>query len=1200
MATRNDITVLWHLDPRLIFVAAPSVEVTIQDLHDTLRDLEDEPENMIYPSIISTAGKENLGGGVQVGLTATLQNARLGFDARKEWISDGYVTSADINGLTLIDSEATFISDGVVPGAWIVNIDDRAIASVRVVDSETRLTTDLLDSGFNNQFEVDDDYRIMRVIQMNVSGGNLVAVDGYGAELDPIIPTAGTQVVRTAASSATLQSQLQLEHATYNERITIDVTSAFSGTAFPIGSQIQPVNNVTDAIIIATARGFNRFFIIGDITFVTGDVISGFIIEGDSPVKSTITVDPGAIVTDVEFLNATLSGTLDGGSQIERCQLNDVSFIDGLIQRCALTGTITLSGATQASIFNSASGIPGSDTPIIDMGGSGSAMIMRNYSGGIKLINKTGPDPVSIDINSGQIIIDSTVTNGLIIIRGMGEPVEDNSTGTAIIDTTGYLSTVTISAAVWDGYIANHDAYGTFGRALSFQVSEEAEVSGGTAAIPQTTLRQADDYWNDHQVVIRDAVTNEIVVRNITDYSRTNGALTLNNPLPFTPQVNDHVLIFAKSAAASATVDNTAIAAAVWDKSMSDHDAYGSFGRALGFQVSEETFISGGTAAIPQTNLRQPDDFWNDHQVVIKDVTTNEIIVRNITDYAQTNGALTLNTALPFTPAVNDPVLIFAKSAAASATVDNAAIADAVWDESLAGHATLGTAGAITAATIYMHRVHVSSTGAAGTVIGVNGTPGNPVDSLADAETIATALGLTSFHIMSGSFILTSSFTEWLFTGQDEAEIDINGQNVNSSIFEDILVKGTNVGTISIKRGIIEDITDFKGLVSQSGISGTISLAAGESTFERCHSREPGTGTPTIDAVGAGRTINFRAYSGGLQVENMTDASNIMTAEFIAGQMIIDSSCTAGTIDVRGIIKPLQDNSAGTTVITSGVVNQQVISDAVWDEATADHTTTGTFGSTNQADAYQTADAIWTTQASGYFNNDGSMGQVLGFTLAASATVTASVDGYTIQTNLSQASNFWTGHQAVLYDVSTGIRVARNISTYTQSSGTVTFSSTLPFTPAAGDLLMIISRTSGGSATVDVAAVADAVWDEPLSEHVDPTTFGNLQFGATDGYELIPDAPTNTSVCVDRGKFSNAMVVGVGNGSIEYISKSKTYKAQTNKLTISVRKRTIGISVDNGANYLNLAIGVHSLSIGWIRRLKINGLGTWEVIASFN
>ena len=58
MVFRSDITVSWIHSPRLIFVAAPSTEVSIQDLVDTLRFLEERPwEGLAYPSIIEAAGK---------------------------------------------------------------------------------------------------------------------------------------------------------------------------------------------------------------------------------------------------------------------------------------------------------------------------------------------------------------------------------------------------------------------------------------------------------------------------------------------------------------------------------------------------------------------------------------------------------------------------------------------------------------------------------------------------------------------------------------------------------------------------------------------------------------------------------------------------------------------------------------------------------------------------------------------------------------------------------------------------------------------------------------------------------------------------------------------------------------------------------------------------------------------------------------
>jgi len=82
MTIRTDLTVDWAVSPRIITVAAPSVEITIQDLHDTCRSLEAEPSAMDDKPLIESSGLESLDGVTKVGLTATLQNALVAFEAR--------------------------------------------------------------------------------------------------------------------------------------------------------------------------------------------------------------------------------------------------------------------------------------------------------------------------------------------------------------------------------------------------------------------------------------------------------------------------------------------------------------------------------------------------------------------------------------------------------------------------------------------------------------------------------------------------------------------------------------------------------------------------------------------------------------------------------------------------------------------------------------------------------------------------------------------------------------------------------------------------------------------------------------------------------------------------------------------------------------------------------------------------------------
>ena len=104
MTIRSDVSVDWSTSPRIVMVAAPSAEITVQDLVDTCRNFEDLSPNSSRKKLIDAAGKEFLGGTTYVGITATLQNAVIAFEARAGpgWelctISGGNVVAIDAAG----------------------------------------------------------------------------------------------------------------------------------------------------------------------------------------------------------------------------------------------------------------------------------------------------------------------------------------------------------------------------------------------------------------------------------------------------------------------------------------------------------------------------------------------------------------------------------------------------------------------------------------------------------------------------------------------------------------------------------------------------------------------------------------------------------------------------------------------------------------------------------------------------------------------------------------------------------------------------------------------------------------------------------------------------------------------------------------------------------------------------------------------
>ncbi|MES2966648.1 MAG: hypothetical protein V4668_02585 [Patescibacteria group bacterium] len=286
-------------------------------------------------------------------------------------------------------------------------------------------------------------------------------------------------------NSAGLINVGEVQYGLFSGEVTIDVDNGSTGTTYPTGTPLQPVNNLADALAIALSRGFDTFFVRSNLTIDAGDFSNSFTFEGENQTRITITINTGANVTNCEFKNCTILGTLDGGNVLDDCILSTLSYANGVIRNCLLnTGTITLGGAVTAHFLNCFSGVPGTGTPTIDMGGSSQSLSMRNYNGGITLINKTGTDAVSIDLNSGQVALDSTVTNGTIVIRGIGK-LTNNSTGTAIILADDLLNRANIAVSTWDELTASHITAGTTGKALTDAGAAgnpwDSPVAGSTA-----------------------------------------------------------------------------------------------------------------------------------------------------------------------------------------------------------------------------------------------------------------------------------------------------------------------------------------------------------------------------------------------------------------------------------------------------------------------------------------------------------------------------------------------------------------------------------------------------------------------------------------------------------------------------------------------------------------------------------------------
>lgn len=435
MATRTDVSVEYNSSPRVVEVAAPSVEMVMQDWVDTLRKQEDSFQGMAFTKLLNASGKEDLGGGVLVGITAASQDTLLAFEGRTTPAETGTVTSnpgSPIAGRdAFIDTAALFQTANVARGSLVINFTDNSIAEVYSVDSETQLTTKTLVNGIGNTFDAADVYHIFNVVQCNATGGNLTAVNTVPATISPILPTAFTQIILTASSSATTSNLESLEAATFQGGVAISVATGTAGTAFPQGTREFPVNNMTDAKTISDARGLSKFFVLDNLT-VTGIDLSNefhhFI--GDRP-GVLLTLDVSANLTGNNFTDLTLSGVMGGNNVCTNCIIFiSITEVSGRMVNCGFAiAAIGLNG--RLTVVDGY--IIGAFAPNFTVG-LGNELINFGFRGDIS-IGGVEDGIALVDLNAGRLLIQSSCTGGTIRITGTyTDKPTDNSTGSSIKD----------------------------------------------------------------------------------------------------------------------------------------------------------------------------------------------------------------------------------------------------------------------------------------------------------------------------------------------------------------------------------------------------------------------------------------------------------------------------------------------------------------------------------------------------------------------------------------------------------------------------------------------------------------------------------------------------------------------------------------------------------------------------------------------
>jgi len=221
------------------------------------------------------------------------------------------------------------------------------------------------------------------------------------------------------------------------DEVYIDVDNGEIGTAYPIGTPSRPVNNFADAKTIADANFLKAFHVVGSLNISISQDIDGLSFHNNDSIDNKVILN-GSNTFQTVFKCITVEGTLNGKVTMEECIINSLINFSGYMKDCLLASNIILSGSDVVHLIDCRSAVPGTSTPEIDMGGSGRGLGIRAYAGGIKIINLTGVENISLDFISGQAQIDTTCTNGTIVIRGNCTVTDNSGNGCTIINQSIY------------------------------------------------------------------------------------------------------------------------------------------------------------------------------------------------------------------------------------------------------------------------------------------------------------------------------------------------------------------------------------------------------------------------------------------------------------------------------------------------------------------------------------------------------------------------------------------------------------------------------------------------------------------------------------------------------------------------------------------------------------------------------------------
>lgn len=261
--------------------------------------------------------------------------------------------------------------------------------------------------------------------------GNLYSEDGSS----PYVSAIGSYSVMVINSvsnlvDSTVQQLPEIEFASFQNYVIIDVDNGVEGTDYPIGTRGNPVNNLADAKAIAVERGLNTFHLLSNLTISDGENVDNFVFKSDNWL--TLTIEDGASVVNTEFTKLDIYGKMCGTwNVLNDCWSEDITNFRGWVRGGSIVN-VELSPYLEPDPYTLGSSYFDN---IVPMYTNIPSVLVMNENVSVSFTNSTdiceikemtSGSVISMGMSHGKFIINSSCTGGSIIAEGIGT-IENNS-----------------------------------------------------------------------------------------------------------------------------------------------------------------------------------------------------------------------------------------------------------------------------------------------------------------------------------------------------------------------------------------------------------------------------------------------------------------------------------------------------------------------------------------------------------------------------------------------------------------------------------------------------------------------------------------------------------------------------------------------------------------------------------------------------